>query len=164
MCFTIQTALTHYSTHLTEVFTQWLTQKKLAVFPLMLANDVIYLSTSNSDGKRAEDTFIMLLTFNINPLQESVHAGLRVKPGPPEDTICCFLFSCTQRRQLWLQQSMRRLQVWQCSVLFTGRLLHLTFTVAPGGRELHANAIEAFSASSLRPPCLGVITSLFTLR
>lgn len=65
----------------------------------MLANAMIYLSTSNSDGKRAEDTFIMLLTFNINPLQESAYAGLRVKPGPPEGTVCCFLFCRTQRRQ-----------------------------------------------------------------
>lgn len=117
-------------------------------FPLMLANAMIYISTSTSDGKRAKDTFIMLLAFNINPLQESFYTDR----GPAEDKICCFVFRRTQRRQLLLQQSMRRLQVWQCSVLFTGRLLHLTFIVARGGRELHANAIEAFNAKGPGPP------------
>lgn len=124
----------------------------MAVFPLMLVKTMRYLLISNSDGKTTKDRFIMLLTFNINSLQESIYAGLRVNPGPPEDMNFCFLFCGTQRQQLLLEQSMRRLQVWQCFVLFTGRLLHLTFIVAPGGRELHANAIEAFSAKGLRPP------------
>lgn len=100
MYFTIETELlTHYRTCLTGFTHRLRMQQKAGCFSvLMLANAMMYLPTSNSDGKRAKDTFILLLTFTINPLQESACAGLRVKPGPPKDTICCFLFCHTQRR------------------------------------------------------------------
>lgn len=90
----------------------------------------------------------MLLAFNINPCRRAYSHVWKWSPGSLADTICYF---CTQRQQLFLEQSVRRPQVWQCSVLCLGLLLHLTFIVAPGSRELHANAIEAFSAKGPRP-------------
>lgn len=99
---------------------------------LMVPIDAVaFICTSNSGGKRV----LALFTFTINPLQGGEHADGERSLG-----------LWTTGRQPLLQQSMTRLQVWQRSVLFTGRLLHLTFIVAPGGRELHANAIEAFNA------------------
>lgn len=60
---------------------------------------------------------------------------------------------CTRTKTLTSAQAVNEGErLWQRSVLFTGRLSLLTFIVAPGGRELHANATEAFSAKGPGPP------------
>lgn len=103
------------------------------------------------------DTFITVFTSNIsshphscpiNPLQRQAHNLFVVCVCEIQDFLLFILLTRAQRRQLLLQQLIIRLWLWHCSILFTGRLLHLTFIVAPGGRE-HANAIEAFNAKGL---------------
>lgn len=102
--------------------------------------------------------FSLLHCCRINPLKEKAHNHSESIGCVYEiqDLLLFIMLSHThkdtQRHQLLLEQSIRRLWLWQCSILFTGRLLHLTFIVAPGGCGLHANAIEAFNAKGPGPP------------
>lgn len=134
-----------------------------------------------------DDVFIMVFTFHISSLLHScrIKKPLQRKAHNRFESIACvyetqdyLLFilrenkvwfihwntnAHTHRHQLLLEQSISRLWLWQCSILFTGRLLHLTFIVAPG---LWTSCKRHRSIQCLGPGAsrLVVITSLFTLR
>lgn len=112
-----------------------------------------------------DDIFVLVLTFSI-----SSHPRCHpINPPPAEENLITSARLCEIRDLLHLISQKARActctktltsaravnegeRLWRRSILFTGRLLLLTFIVAPGGRELHANATEAFSAKGPGPP------------
>ncbi len=131
------------------------------------------------------DTFIMVFTFNISSLLHScrIKPLLRKAHNRSESIGCVneiqdlllfilredkvgFIHSQTHTHthtHLLLEQSISRLWLWQCSILFTGRLLHLTFIVAPGPWT-SCKRHRSVQCQGPGASCLGVITSFFTLR
>lgn len=108
------------------------------------------------------------------PCRGKLITALKVQAVSMKSEICCFLFwerirlglythTHAYTHRLLLGQSISRLWLWQRSILFTGRLLHLTFIVAPGpwtSCKRH-RSIQCQGPGASR---LGVVASLFTLR